>query len=296
MNKLVITLFYFILSLNASADEIKKNLQNEFQSEIYSNIDKISRDLTSTLAEKLKTYEQIKYLDISVNLQEKLKPTFEIQSVNKLREESNSVVFNQTNIMSHDGDTTVNLGIGTRRLLHNESLMTGINGFFDYQFEDEHFRKGIGFEAVSSSLDLIGNYYEAISGLKDTDEGKERALDGWDVKLNFHLPNKTKTDLFAQLFQWENPDTSYKEKGEKIGLSTQIGNFSFKAGYLNDNKNNDGYFGDIKLIIPLGKANTIKEDSKNENLSMRSKLYMPVQRENKIKVVKISSGVQVGGF
>lgn len=296
MNKLVITLFYFILSLNASADEIKKNLQNEFQSEIYSNIDKISRDLTSTLAEKLKTYEQIKYLDISVNLQEKLKPTFEIQSVNKLREESNSVVFNQTNIMSHDGDTTVNLGIGTRRLLHNESLMTGVNGFFDYQFEDEHFRKGIGFEAVSSSLDLIGNYYEAISGLKDTDEGKERALDGWDVKLNFHLPNKTKTDLFAQLFQWENPDTSYKEKGEKIGLSTQIGNFSFKAGYLNDNKNNDGYFGDIKLIIPLGKANTIKENSKNENLSMRSKLYMPVQRENKIKVVKISSGVQVGGF
>ncbi len=296
MNKLVITLFYFILSLNASADEIKKNLQNEFQSKIYSNIDKISRDLTSTLAEKLKTYEQIKYLDISVNLQEKLKPTFEIQSVNKLREESNSVVFNQTNIMSHDGDTTVNLGIGTRRLLHNESLMTGINGFFDYQFEDEHFRKGIGFEAVSSSLDLIGNYYEAISGLKDTDEGKERALDGWDVKLNFHLPNKTKTDLFAQLFQWENPDTSYKEKGEKIGLSTQIGNFSFKAGYLNDNKNNDGYFGDIKLIIPLGKANTIKENSKNENLSMRSKLYMPVQRENKIKVVKISSGVQVGGF
>ena len=296
MNKLVITLFYFILSLNASADEIKKNLQNEFQSEIYSNIDKISRDLTSTLAEKLKTYEQIKYLDISVNLQEKLKPTFEIQSVNKLREESNSVVFNQTNIMSHDGDTTVNLGIGTRRLLHNESLMTGVNGFFDYQFEDEHFRKGIGFEAVSSSLDLIGNYYEAISGLKDTDEGKERALDGWDVKLNFHLPNKTKTDLFAQLFQWENPDTSYKEKGEKIGLSTQIGNFSFKAGYLNDNKNNDGYFGDVKLIIPLGKANTIKENSKNENLSMRSKLYMPVQRENKIKVVKISSGVQVGGF
>ena len=252
--------------------------------------------MTSTLAEKLKTYEQIKYLDISVNLQEKLKPTFEIQSVNKLREESNSVVFNQTNIMSHDGDTTVNLGIGTRRLLHNESLMTGVNGFFDYQFEDEHFRKGIGFEAVSSSLDLIGNYYEAISGLKDTDEGKERALDGWDVKLNFHLPNKTKTDLFAQLFQWENPDTSYKEKGEKIGLSTQIGNFSFKAGYLNDNKNNDGYFGDIKLIIPLGKANTIKENSKNENLSMRSKLYMPVQRENKIKVVKISSGVQVGGF
>ena len=94
--------------------------------------------------------------------------------------------------------------------------MTGFNGFLDYQFDEEHFSKGIGFEAVSDTLDLIGNYYDGISGFKKTDEGKEKALDGFDLKLNFHLPNSKNTDLFAQLFQWENPSSTYKEEGEKF--------------------------------------------------------------------------------
>ena len=38
-----------------------------------------------------------------------------------------------------------------------------------------------------------------------------------------------------------------------------------------------------------------KEGDEIKN-SLREKLYMPVQRENKIKVVRVSSGVKVGGF
>ena len=298
MKKLALIFSALIVCLNAFADDLKNNLKEEFQSEFYAKMDKFSKELSSALANKLRTHERIKYLDISIGLQEKLKPTFEIQSINKLREETNSVWFNQTNILSHDGDTTINLGIGRRELFNNETLMTGYNGFLDYQIDEGHFRKGLGFEAVSSKLDLIGNYYDAISDAKDTDEGQERALDGYDVKLNFHLNNIKNTDLFAQLFEWENPDSTYKQTGEKFGLTSVIGNFSLRVGYLNDNKNNDGYFGSIKLVIPLGKENT-RINSKNNNkeqLSMRKKLYMPVHRENKIKLVKISSGVQVGGF
>ena len=248
------------------------------------------------MANKLSSNERIKYLDISLNLQEKLKPTYEIKSVNKLKEENNSAWFNQTNIISHDSDTTINFGLGRRQLLNNETIMTGFNGFLDYQFDEEHFRKGLGFEAISNSLDLIGNYYDGISGFKKTDEGKEKALDGFDLKLNFHLPNNKNTDLFAQLFQWENPNSTYKEEGEKIGFSTIIGNFSFTAGYLDDNKDNDGYFGNIKLFIPLGGEEVIKKEGDEIKNSLREKLYMPVQRENKIKVVRVSSGVKVGGF
>ena len=137
---------------------------------------------------------------------------------------------------------------------------------------------------------------DGISGFKKTDEGKEKALDGFDLKLNFHLPNNKNTDLFAQLFQWENPNSTYKEEGEKIGFSTIIGNFSFTAGYLDDNKDNDGYFGNIKLFIPLGGEEVIKKEGDEIKNSLREKLYMPVQRENKIKVVRVSSGVKVGGF
>ena len=59
-------------------------------------------------------------------------------------------------------------------------------------------------------------------------------------------------------------------------------------------------FGSLKVIIPLG-GNNSKEipneiDTNQKKLSVRDKLYMPVQRENKIKLVKLSSGVKVSGF
>ena len=292
MRKKLLTFTLVLFSFSAIADDLK----NKAQSEFYSNLSNYSQNLASSLANKLSSNERIKYLDISLNLQEKLKPTYEIKSVNKLKEENNSAWFNQTNIISHDSDTTINFGLGRRQLLNNETLMTGFNGFLDYQFDEEHFRKGVGFEAISNSLDLIGNYYDGISGFKKTDEGKEKALDGFDLKLNFHLPNNKNTDLFAQLFQWENPNSTYKEEGEKIGFSTIIGNFSFTAGYLDDNKDNDGYFGNIKLFIPLGGEEVIKKEGDEIKNSLREKLYMPVQRENKIKVVRVSSGVKVGGF
>ena len=292
MRKKLLTFTLVLFSFSAIADDLK----NKVQSESYSNLSNYSQNLASSLANKLSSNERIKYLDISLNLQEKLKPTYEIKSVNKLKEENNSAWFNQTNIISHDSDTTINFGLGRRQLLNNETIMTGFNGFLDYQFDEEHFRKGLGFEAISNSLDLIGNYYDGISGFKKTDEGKEKALDGFDLKLNFHLPNNKNTDLFAQLFQWENPNSTYKEEGEKIGFSTIIGNFSFTAGYLDDNKDNDGYFGNIKLFIPLGGEEVIKKEGDEIKNSLREKLYMPVQRENKIKVVRVSSGVKVGGF
>ncbi len=54
------------------------------------------------------------------------------------------------------------------------------------------------------------------------------------------------------------------------------------------------------MVIPLGEQKeAISKNNENinkNNLSVRNKLYMPVQRENKIKLVKISSGVKVSGF
>ncbi len=83
-------------------------------------------------------------------------------------------------------------------------------------------------------------------------------------------------------------------------MTSSIGNLAFEIGYLNDNKDNDGLFGSLKLVIPLGEqtedVNKKNENTNKNNLSVRNKLYMPVQRENKIKLVKISSGVKVSGF
>ena len=120
------------------------------------------------------------------------------------------------------------------------------------------------------------------------------------MQLNYHMIGKSGTDLYLNTFEWENPNSTFKEKGEKIGITSQIGNLNFNLGYLNDNKNNDGFFAGIKLVVPLGNINEKKPEARTESMqyvSVRDKLYIPVKRENKIKVVKISkSGVKISGF
>ena len=293
---ILLIIFSFFLLKNVLAVDLKSNASDKF----YSSINEFSQNLAQGLADKLKQNENLKYFDISLDLQENQKPTIEIQSVSKLKEDNDSAYFNQTNLSSYNGETTINLGFGKRKLYKNETVMLGSNVFVDYQFDESHLRNGLGVEAISSVFDLRGNYYNAISGFKATDEGREKALDGYDIQLNYHITGKNNTDLYLQTFEWENPNSSYKEKGEKFGFVSQIGNLNLNLGYVNDNKNNDGFFAGVKIVVPLGDTNENQPEAKTESLqyvSVREKLYIPVKRENRIRVVKISkSGVKLSGF
>ncbi len=293
---ILIIIFSFFLLKNSLAVDLKSNASDKF----YSSINEFSQNLAQGLSDKLKQNENLKYFDISLDLQENQKPTIEIQSVSKLKEDTDSAYFNQTNLSSYNGETTINLGFGKRKLYKDETVMLGSNVFVDYQFDESHLRNGLGIEAISSVFDLRGNYYNAISGFKATDEGREKALDGYDIQLNYHVTGKNNTDLYLQTFEWENPNSSYKEKGEKFGFVSQIGNLNLNLGYVNDNKNNDGFFAGVKLVVPLGDTNENQPEAKTESLqyvSVREKLYIPVKRENRIRVVKISkSGVKLSGF
>ena len=299
MNTITKSLIIIILSTIthfAFAGEIKSKIE----SKIYSKFEHFAENLGENFGNSLKDLENLKYLDFSFNLQEGFDPSIQIESVSKLIEYDDGALFNQLNLISQDSKTTINLGIGKRKLFDNDNYMLGTNFFIDYQFDESHLRSGLGLEAISNSLDFIANYYNAISGFKTVSNGREKALDGYDLKLNYHLSSKSNTDFFVQLFEWENPNSTYEEKGEKVGMTSSIGNLAFEIGYLNDNKDNDGLFGSLKVVIPLGEQikDTIKKDENSikNSLSVRNKLYMPVQRENKIKLVKISSGVKVSGF
>ena len=296
LKHLILLLYFLLFGSIVNAEDIKSKVENK----IYSKIDDFAQNIGEDFADSLIDFENLKYLDFSFNVQEGFDPSIQIESVSKLIEYDDGALFNQLNLISQDSKTTINLGIGKRKLFDNDTYMLGTNFFIDYQFDESHLRSGLGFEAISNSLDFIANYYNAISGFKNTSDGREKALDGYDLKLNYHLSNKSNTDLFLQLFEWENPNSTYEEKGEKLGMTSSIGNLAFEIGYLNDNKDNDGLFGSLKVVIPLGEQREIinknNENINKNNLSVRNKLYMPVQRENKIKLVKISSGVKVSGF
>jgi len=277
-----------IHSVSISA-ELVKNKINEFSNETALAISNFAKN----------NFENMKYLDFDIQVQENLKPSFSIMSVTELLKIDSGTVFNQTSLNTHDDDGTINIGLGARKLLNDNKILIGSNLFYDHQFDEGHKRTGVGVEAISSVFDIRGNYYNAISGSKTTSEGSERALDGWDTQLDYHLPGEKDVNIFANLFRFENSATgsTYEEKGTKIGANASLGNFIIEGGYLDDNQNNDAFFGSIKFVVNLGDQGENKTRNYLEYTDVSNKLYQPVKRENKIRVVKISkSGVKVGGF
>ena len=67
---------------------------------------------------------------------------------------------------------------------------------------------------------------------------------------------------------------------------------------MDDNQENDAYFGNVKYVVNFGSDNQDHSSSNSKSLTdVSDRLYQPVKRENKIRVVKIdASGVVVGGF
>ena len=278
----------------------KDSLKNSLNNKITSKISQSS----SAASEKIETFitgnfENVKYLDFDIQVREYLKPSFNIMSVTELLKIDSGAIFNQTSITTHDDDETVNIGLGIRKLLNDNKVLIGSNIFYDQQFTNNHKRTGAGVEAISSVFDIRGNYYNAISGSKNTTEGSERALDGWDTQIDYHLPGEHDVNFFINAFKFENPDkiSTYEEKGNKYGANAKLGHFLMEAGYMDDNQGGDSYFGSIKFVVNIGEQKENKTRNFLEYTDVSDKLYQPVKRENKIRVVKISaSNVEVGGF
>ena len=280
-------------------DKAKKKLTTKMNQSASALSSKISENISSFTKN---SFENMKYLDFEINAQEYLKPTFSVMSVTEILNiySDTGTIFNQTSLNTHDNDTTINIGFGIRKLLNDNKILIGSNVFYDHQFDDGHKRAGAGAEAVSSIFDLRGNLYNAITQAITTKDGSETALDGWDAQVDYHLPIKYDVNIFLNAFEFESPTpgSTYEEHGNKFGANAKLGNFQIEGGYQNDNQINDKYFGSIKYVVNIGednKSSTLKSAISLTDVS--DKLYQPVKRENKIRVVKIStSNVEVGGF
>ena len=102
-----------------------------------------------------------------------------------------------------------------------------------------------------------------------------------------------------KIFEFENAAGNYEVKGEKYGLNAIVDRFNIELGYVDDNKTGDGSFANVFYRIPFGVrvAESKKTNSLFEYVSVRNRLYEPVKRENKIRVVKINAAnIVVSGF
>ena len=271
------------------------NLENRVTSYFNGLANSLGTSVSSLLGEN----SRVKYLDLNLGVQEHFKPTISLTNVNMISEYGNSAIFNQNSLNLHNNDQTINLGIGHRTLLNDDKVLFGLNVFFDYAFDDSHQRNGAGIEVISSVFDLRSNIYDSSSGIQIVSAGvTEEAMDGWDARLDYHLPIDANARIFAGLFEFENGTGSFEIEGEKYGLNLIGSNIDLEVGYIDDNKTGDGTFANISYVIPLN------EDTKPFNhtygylnyVSVEDRMYEPVKRENKIRVTKTSLNVTASGF
>jgi len=120
----------------------------------------------------------------------------------------NYFAFTEFGMTSDDEDTTVNVGIGIRKLSEDQTIMGGINAFYDQEIDTNHKRGSIGVELVSAPFRFNANRYYALSDGKALNALEtEKPMSGHDVDVEVALP------YLPGLFAGYNQSTWYGEDG-----------------------------------------------------------------------------------
>ena len=238
--------------------------------------------------------------EASITGTERNKPEFEILTVQPLLNNNQNVTFMQGSALRHDGDReTVNLGLGHRVLTNDESIMFGVNAFYDHEFDYDHGRASLGAEVKSSILEFNSNMYFRDS---DSQTGKnnksEETADGYDYELGSHVPYIPTWKFFVKQFEW---DMKNQKDLEGLEYSTELfvpsTGLTFSAGVSDYSNHKDNWF--MGLTYNFSKVDSSSSFIKKnayEKVSMSDQMLTKVRRENKIIKKKGGFSVIASGF
>ena len=277
---IILTLFVFNVS-NADTSKIKDNFFSSIESFLDGNFDDT---------------------DFSIKSTEGLKPQIGILTFKPLNDTEQGLTFFQGSFFTHDGGdrNTLNLGLGKRILNNDESVMFGLNAFYDHEIDYDHQRASIGGEIKSSILELSTNHYFAISNeVTGKNNIKEEVADGYDLEFGAHVPYIPTAKMYAKIFEYDIPggsDYEGVEYSSNIGIPNS--GMNFEVGYKDYGNNGyeDQWF--FNLTFSLNKMNpntSLVSDKAFERVSMKDKKYEKVRRENIIVKSKAFS-VKAGGL
>src|SRR5512135_584915 len=132
----------------------------------------------------------MKRTEVNVDALRGGKPAYSIETVQPLYQNAGKqdTVFTQLRAASNqvfdERRTTLNLGVGYRKLLANNTALAGVNLFYDIETKYKLKRWSLGGELRWNAFDLYANKYYGISDWTVTNSGaEEKPLDGYDVDL-----------------------------------------------------------------------------------------------------------------
>ena len=290
MKKILILILTFFISNAVNAAEL-----NDVLNKAYQEASKSAEGYISNLISGQGDTE------VSILERNNENTEFSIMVVRPLEIKDDNLLFYQGQISQHDVNKksrqALNLGLGYRMLSDDGSYFSGVNTFLDVDSE-ENYRAGVGFELRSSSFELNGNYYNALSGGVTVGDETNRALNGHDITAVGQAPYLPWIDLSLSSYEWEAEQNSKNSKGEVYkGQFYLTKSLSLEAGIDDNNITLEDNFFRLTYVHPPKDRTTLQDGfiSNNafENSDVRKEMLTKVKRSNKIVVEVEASGVVI---
>ena len=249
-----------------------------------------------------------KRIEFEWSLQNDLKPAFSILTVLPLYRDAldRNTVFTQLSVRRDEQvgvqRTVTNAGLGYRRLLNNNTMLVGLNVFFDYDWEYDHQRGGLGAEARWYGFDLYGNLYHGYSDRRSVATNTfEEVLNGGDVELSVQVPYLPWARLRGSRFYWDNKVASTNTRGWRGALEMDLHpNLQVEFAARDDNFNKTQYIAQLRFRLakfgePVALSTRPIDDRPWALRDMRDRTLDKVRRENKVIVERsVGAVVRIG--
>ncbi len=231
-------------------------------------------------------------VEVSFEKKEGSKPTTGILVVAPLSDQKDieNTLFTQVSAFYTDNRKTLNVGLGYRRMEFDNTLMLGVNAFYDHEFPYDHGRYSMGLEARSTVGEINANMYKATTKWKIGKNGlEERALDGWDIEAGLPLPYMNWATVFVKRYKWDAAEGGKDAKGNDAQLRAYVPflpGLEIQAGRTFKDDEKDANYFTVSYNIIGAFSNKPKQpiqwfnDTAYKLESMEDRRYEKVRRKN----------------
>ena len=265
----------------------------------YSNVDAVNRAINAVAMSNVsnamygaKSKPWMRRTTLSFQFQEGWKPLYSAETIQPLGHYDNTsrdVWFTQQRISrASDTGTTLNVGVGYRRISKDDRRLYGAHLFYDHRFLNRHDRLSAGLEYMSGESEFRFNWYGSASDERVLDANLhtlERVSNGYTLEYGKTFKNARWTRVYVEGYHW-NQDRQADKNGLRIGSELQLTpRVSVDMGYNKPEHSSGGAYG--KITFRLAGAPMAWYGGKHrleQSATVRDKMLNIVRRTNTVFV------------
>mgnify|MGYP000649281103 FL=1 len=265
----------------------------------YSDVDAVNRAINAVAMSNVsnamygaKGKPWMRRTTLSFQFQEGWKPLYSVETVQPLGhydDQSRHVWFTQQRISrASDIGTTLNVGVGYRRISKDDRRLYGAYLFYDHRFLRHHDRLSGGLEYMSGESEFRFNWYGSASDERVLDANLhtlERVANGYTLEYGKTFKNARWARVYVEGYHW-NQERQADKNGLRVGSELQlIPRISVDMGYNKPEHNSGGAYGKITFRLAGSPVAWYGgKHSVESAMSVRSKMLSLVRRHNTIWV------------